>query len=399
MGNAFPQTGCNHFHPSASMPELRSRTGPDLAKYHSPRRFASLDGLRFLCIGAVLWHHAPVWQDDGLRLLTRGFVGVDFFFVLSGFLITTLLVRERRATGHISLKGFYWRRILRIIPVYFFVVTAVCVYYIFVKGERQYLEHAPYYYLFLSNFLSSDIPMLGATWSLAVEEQYYMLWPLLLVLLPARALLPVLAGLIALNLAAITNALTPLGITAVEAGPLVFKMFNATYAPILIGSALAILLDRPGSFDRMARLAGYRLAPLATFVILLLMLQVLPQDLRGWPNLLIHLTMAACLATLVVREDNLLRPLMTFPPIARVGEISYGIYLYHLLALHVVNVGLARADLQNLWVVTLLYSLLSIAIAEFSFRTWESWFLRLKDKRFGRVRAVEPATDPRLRER
>lgn len=371
------------------MPELRPRTGPDPAEYHATRRFASLDGLRFLCIGAVLWHHAPVWQDGSLRILTRGFVGVDFFFVLSGFLITTLLVRERRATGRISLKGFYWRRILRIVPVYFLVVTVVCVYYIFLKGERQYLELAPYYYLFLSNFLVGDIPTLGPTWSLSVEEQYYMLWPLLLVLLPARALLPVLAGLVVLNLAAITGALTPLGITAVEAGPLVFKMFNATYAPILIGSALAILLDRAGSFDRLARIAGHRLAPLITFAVLLLLLQVLPQDLRGWPNLVMHLTMAACLATLVVREDNALRPVLSFPPIARVGEISYGIYLYHLLALHVVNVSLGQAGMQDPWTVMLLYALLSIAIAEVSFRTWERWFLRLKDKRFGRVPAVE----------
>lgn len=85
-------------------------------------------------------------------LLTRGFLGVDFFFVLSGFLITTLLLRETAQRGRFSLRDFYRRRIVRIVPVYFFVVTIASVYSVLIKGETQYAGLVPYYYLFLSNF-------------------------------------------------------------------------------------------------------------------------------------------------------------------------------------------------------------------------------------------------------
>lgn len=103
-------------------------------RYLSQRHFGSLDGLRCLCIIAVLWHHAPVTEVvQQPLLLRRGFVGVDFFFVLSGFLITTLLLREESSTGRISLRGFYFRRALRILPVYFLLVTAVILYWIFTR--------------------------------------------------------------------------------------------------------------------------------------------------------------------------------------------------------------------------------------------------------------------------
>lgn len=138
-------------------------------RYQAVRFFSSLDGLRFICIGMVLWHHSParVALEDAGRFWGRGFTGVDFFFVLSGFLITTLLLREEEATGRISLSDFYRRRILRIVPVYFFVVTAICLYYIGWKGMDELRPLVPYYYLFLSNFLIDDIPLLSITWSLA----------------------------------------------------------------------------------------------------------------------------------------------------------------------------------------------------------------------------------------
>lgn len=92
----------------------------------------------------VLWHHAQPIKVQGLPILDRGFLGVDFFFVLSGFLITTLLLREADRYGSFSLKNFYLRRIIRIIPVYFFVVTGVSVYYILIEGQTEYLELLPW---------------------------------------------------------------------------------------------------------------------------------------------------------------------------------------------------------------------------------------------------------------
>ena len=114
------------------------------AAYLHQRRFASLDGVRCLCIAAVLWHHSPLMDPASpVQLLTRGFVGVDMFFALSGFLITTLLLREERAKGAISLSGFYWRRALRILPAYLLLLAAMSAYWIGVKGQRELMPLVP----------------------------------------------------------------------------------------------------------------------------------------------------------------------------------------------------------------------------------------------------------------
>ena len=360
-------------------------------------RFASLDGLRTLCIAAVLWHHAPLVGEAAARwtVLGRGFLGVDFFFVLSGFLITTLLLREARQDGRFSLRGFYWRRALRILPPYLLVVTAVSVYYVAVKGEWRYLEFVPFYYLFLANFLQGDLPLLSPTWSLSVEEQFYMVWPLLMLALPRRALGPALAAGVALNLAAVTGALRPLGIVPFELGVLRFEMFTATYAPLLVGAALALGLDGRRSHAALASVLGRRGAPFAAFALLAALLVLLPRDVEGWPGLALHLAMALTLGTLVAREDHALRPVLAWAPIRRVGEISYGIYLYHLVALHVVVAGLARLGWHDAaagwgWAVLALYTGVSILMAEASFRLLEGPCLALRHRRRppGRVPAT-----------
>jgi len=359
------------------------RPSTGFAAYRAQTYFSSLDGLRFICIMAVLWHHAPVWPDmqQPSPILTRGFLGVDFFFVLSGYLITTLLVREEDRHGRFSVRGFYWRRILRILPVYFLIVTALGVYYIFVKGEVGYLAQWPYYYLFLANFLTDHIPMLPPTWSLSVEEQFYMIWPLLLLVLPRRWMLPVLAVLIAINLAAVTGALAPFGIVPVDLGVLRFEMFTTTYAPILMGSALALLLHHARSFDVIARLLGRRVMPLVLFAALAVLIDLMPPQLAGWPNLVLHLTMTACLASLVVREDHVLRPVMTLRPVAWIGTISYGIYLYHLIALHIATVIAGPPDASSLPLLLFLYVGLTLAISGLSFRYFEEPILRFRRDR------------------
>lgn len=355
---------------------------PDFARYLGQRRFGSLDGLRFLCILAVIWHHGPiwgqVWDKAGPLLAARGFLGVDFFFVLSGYLITTLLLREAARDGSFSLKGFYIRRARRILPIYLFVVALAAGWFILGKGQVKYLEYLPYYLFFLANFLTEHIPLLAPTWSLAVEEQYYLVWPLLLMILPPRAVLPVLGVLIAVNVAGIMGAFAPLGLVAFEAGPLTIALPNATYAPILIGSALAVILNDPRGFAVVNRLCGARLAAPLLLVLVVGLAAVLPPDLRGLPNLALHLAMAACLAALVVREDNGLAPVLRLRPLARVGEISYGIYLYHLFALHIASVLVARLGLGPTevgpWLVLVGYGLISVLIAEISYRTLEAWF-------------------------
>src|SRR4051812_43977390 len=97
------------------------------------RSFGSLDGVRGLCILAVLWHHSG--PASGIPLSQRGFLGVDMFFVLSGFLIVTLLLRERDRTGRISLRKFYARRTLRIFPIYYLLIFGLLFLYLVFRPE------------------------------------------------------------------------------------------------------------------------------------------------------------------------------------------------------------------------------------------------------------------------
>lgn len=343
--------------------------------YRSRKRFGNLDGLRFICILMVLWHHAPFSSLELPQFFTRGFLGVDFFFVLSGFLITTLLLREAGENGRFSMRNFYLRRILRILPVYFFVITCVSAYYVLVSGQDNLAPLVPYYYLFLSNFLVEHIPTLGITWSLSVEEQYYVLWPLLLMILPRRLLVPTCLILVFVNVAC---AMGVFGLEPVAYRELLIRLPNATYAPILLGSLAAIFLHRQESFNFFYRLVGYRYASLCGFLVLILFLNYGPMNVLGLPNLFIHLTMTFILMGLVVREDTPLTPMLTNSFVVRAGAVSYGIYLYHLIVLDVVNRTAQSIGGLSHWAVFFTYSILSFLVAEVSFRTLEAYFTRFR---------------------
>lgn len=349
----------------------------DFSIYRKTKEFQNLNGLRFICIAMVLWHHSIPIETDLLNIHLRGFLGVDFFFILSGFLITTLLLRER-SDGSFSIKRFYLRRALRILPVFFFVVGVVGAYYVFVRGQYEYMRIWPYYFFFLSNFLSEHIPTLGPTWSLAVEEQYYLIWPLLLALTPQKHIVPVLVFLIVVN---VLGGMFQTADSGIGFLLLTLKLPGPTYAPILMGSLLAILLHNQYVFERMAVYIGGKWAPAILAVLLFVVIEFPADKLQGLPNLAIHSTMTLLLASLVVRENTILSPFLTNKHISRVGEVSYGIYLYHLIGLHITNAGLRAIGIGDGWALLLIYALISYFMAEISYRTLEEFFQRFRHDR------------------
>lgn len=352
--------------------------------YRDKQYFGSLDGLRAFCILLVLWHHSPVPLPDldtYPQIFRRGFTGVDFFFVLSGYLITTLLLREEDRNGRFSIAGFYRRRVLRIVPVYFLVVTLCAIWWIGVRGQTQWWAYLPYYYAFLSNFLLDDIPLLAPTWSLAVEEQYYMLWPALMLLLPVLRWR--VAFIVTMILAAVVvgEGLVPQPVVAPENAMARFGLPMGAYAAILLGSLTGIVLHNPKGFAVLFSVLGRWYMPLVLFVALLLAWELLPSNLQGLPNLVMHGLMAALLASLVVREDNVLAPVLKWRPFVQIGMISYGIYLWHLIGRHI---GVEAADVLGFdglsadWVAMPIYLIMSYLIALASFHWFESFFLKLK---------------------
>ena len=348
------------------------------ASYIKRGHFGLLDGLRFICIVMVLWHHSSLRESFDLLLLQRGFLGVDFFFVLSGFLITTLLLREEKRHGDFSLGNFYLRRLIRIVPIYFFVVSSVSFYFIVLKKQYELIELLPFYYLFLSNFLIDHIPLLTITWSLSVEEQYYLLWPLLLLILPRYLIIPALIVFI------IVNVLSGVGVIlggAFEIWPLAIGMPNSTYAPILLGSLSAILLNSKKTFLVFASFLNQRFAALFVLCVLVGLMYFLPPDIRGLPNLAIHIFMTIFIMSIVINEENILSFILKNKLIARVGMVSYGIYLYHLIALDISTRTFSHLGLENNWLILIGYVLMSWLMAEVSFRTLERFFQRFKPYR------------------
>jgi len=256
-------------------------------------------------------------------------------------------------------------------------LAIVIVIYVVIKGQYQYLEIIPGYIFFGANFIVDHIPTLSITWSLSVEEQYYLLWPVILLILPSRWLVPGLLVMIATNVGLMLLELsrgTPVGIRTEH---YFFRLPNSTYAPILLGSLLAVWLDRRWGYRTLRSLVGYNGAPGLLLLSLAVTLLLLPTDLRGWPNLCVHLLMMLTLASIVVREDNHLAWFLQNGLVSRIGEISYGVYLYHLLAEHVTRTFLSRVGLDSsTWLHLLIYVGISLMLAELSFRYYESRFLQ-----------------------
>jgi peptidoglycan/LPS O-acetylase OafA/YrhL len=364
--------------------------GDEYTRFTKSKKFGSLDGLRALAIVAVVWHHAGV-AVPGWQITSRGFLGVDLFFVISGFLIVTLLLREQDRTGTISLFNFYVRRFLRIFPPYYLLLFVVGIVAYLKPGGNQSeaVKHdLPYALLYVSDL----VPMysqLSITWSLAVEEQFYVFIPTLLKI-PTSLKYLGRASPILLVFAYVLSSLLPFGIFPALHLPEFFR--QTTFGPILLGAMLAYVFHERRWFICASRFLGLPVTPLVVLGLLLVLVNWSPADISGWPRVLMHWSMLALVASCVVREDNVLAPFLSLKPVKRLGVVSYGVYLYHLVVMHFVLKGLSVTGASQgvmAFVVTLLGTW---ALAELSYRFFESRFLALK-ARFGSY-STQPPEQP-----
>lgn len=342
------------------------------ASYLATRSFASLDGLRALAITAVVWLHTtndlPRWIA-----LRRGFLGVDFFFIISGFLIVTLLLRERRRTEGVSLRDFYVRRFLRICPAYWLMLVLVaCTVYLKAGASTADIKRdLPYAVFYVSNLVPMA-SMLSITWSLSAEEQFYLLVP------SVAKYLPRMFPYVFLPIAYVLVSLPPFGVFSGIHLPEFFK--QTTFGPILLGVILAYVLDHPGGWTRAAQVLRHPLSPLFALALVGLSCSYSGEDISGWPRLFIHASLLALLATCVVREKHALVPVLTWWPVRRIGIVSYGIYLYHLLVYWPASKLLGHTGVQFRYALFVVVAALSWAVAEVSYRLFERRFLMLKER-------------------
>jgi peptidoglycan/LPS O-acetylase OafA/YrhL len=355
--------------------------------YLRTKNFSALNGVRCLCCLAVIKVHVN-WSSPWPRLIDAGWLGVDLFFVISGFLIVTLLIRERERRGSVSLGSFYARRSLRIFPIYYLMIFAVIGFYLIAtpwrpNGLRYYLPALPVLLTYTQDVIRVPLGYFFHCWSLAMEEQFYLFWPTIekVAIRPLRWI--VLGGLLLVNVGVNFGLFDGL-ITRIYGDSTALNMaaYQITFTPILLGVLLAYLLHDRRSFSVLYRVVGYRWSPFLFLALLFATCEVTPDLAEGWPRLMLHLTFMLLLGSLVVREDHFARPILTLPPIARMGVISYGIYLYHVWIIGILEFARDRLHLgtMNGPVMFGFVTLATVAAAEVSYRFIEQPLLRVKER-------------------
>jgi peptidoglycan/LPS O-acetylase OafA/YrhL len=326
--------------------------------YRERRYFPELDGLRALCALAVISFHMRGFEKEWWKWFGGG-VGVIVFFVLSGYLITTLGLREEDQHGRVSLPAFYVRRCCRIFPLYYLVLAlyvlliGVCAFRADMHALPQTWDTWPYLVVYLQ-----EVAMMGLTpagqympfahsWTLGVEEKFYLVWPILAFVLWSSRARPRRLWTVGLVLAWLPlTALLALGNpTARVVGDCLFGHFH-----ILVGCLLALLLHERNWFVRLRFLGTGFWTALAGAVFLTAL--VGRTAAAGVPHLprALEVIVALAAATLIgclLLGDGPLHRLLRSGPLTFVGRLSYGVYLLHMVAMAVVYALLPAAATQR----------------------------------------------------
>jgi peptidoglycan/LPS O-acetylase OafA/YrhL len=330
-----------------------SRQRPHVTLPH----YGALDGLRGLAVMAVLLYHGGVSWAQG------GFLGVEMFFVLSGFLITSLLVSEWAESATIGLRAFWGRRARRLLPALFALVMAIGVYYALAGPTRAIpglQGDGISTLLYFSNWhqvaagtsyfaASGPVSPLQHTWSLAIEEQFYLLWPLVVVGVLGLARRcgasqrRSLQGLLGLSLTGAALSAVEL-LMLFDGGRGLDRVYYGTdtrAAGLLVGAALAISLAIRRRFPAASRsprrrpsVPGWALGAAGVLALAALAAgTALAAGSDAWVYpyglLAVDAAMVLLVLTVVLRPLGAVGRLLGLAPLRGIGKISYGLYLWH----------------------------------------------------------------------
>ena len=355
--------------------------------------YDQIDGLRCLCVLGVLFQH---FIDPRVaKYFYSANIGVDLFFLVSGFLITEILInlKLKYPVGH-ALKVFYTRRILRIFPLYYlYWAILILFFYSQVKGSVTWgLLYAYNFY----NIGHDEIPVAGHLWSLAVEEQFYMVWPLVLMVVPYKYFKTCVLALLSGSLLFLLFYFNPASYHYTY-----FHTFACSVS-LLTGALLAYLKKEHAQklLQILPKLSLFPLLGLAgTFALCYL---VAKQYLGSGYLILIRLLV--CVAGFYLVGRMAIKPFkgisgrfLLNPVVRYIGRISYGIYIYHLLVFFTlypyINSAFAKIfessffdsgiikyiKYNNTFLKMPVYTIIVIGLASLSYYLFEKRFLKLKN--------------------
>jgi len=360
--------------------------------------FPNLDGLRFFCFLSVFLYHSfyseysyikndTIYKFVEKDLFGNGNLGVNFFFVLSGFLITFLLIKEKEFENKINIPNFWVRRVLRIWPLYFFCVFFGFVIFPIIKkmfGQESTETANPIYYLtFLNNFdfINKGLPdasVLGVLWSVAIEEQFYFVWPILLAVIPNRYYGVLFSSIII--------------------GTFIFRAKNDTFDMHEYHTFSCIGDMAIGAFGAyFASQNIYKLKienwsrKFILFIYLIFGIIFLFREQIFYSNYYCRIFERGFIAVIIlciILEQNFsqrsLFKLSTFKYISKLGLVTYGLYCLHFIGILITIKLTAKLKLNsNLWEVLVLETITSLAItiliAWVSYNYFEKYFLKWKE--------------------
>lgn len=360
--------------------------------------FPNLDGLRFLAFFLVYWQHCSVrlfellkeygmLTDSQSQFFVTGGYGVSFFFVLSGFLITYLLLQEVKENGTINIKAFYVRRILRIFPLYYLVLFWGFAIYPLLRHllKMPVFDNGNFwvYFFFLGNFDLIYAPtqrssFVGITWSVGIEEQFYIFWAFLFFFLPKnlyKYLFPVIIIISCL-----------------------FRFYNrgdnsVTYfhtlsvvSDLAVGGGMAYLaMNKPNFIDLFQKLKKSYIALiyLLGFILIWFYPSLFWLNQTGWlQRLVFSLFFAFIIAEQNYAEHSFYK-MKNFKIISKLGIYTYGLYLLHPIAMYFLEIFCDFLHIDHDAFIRTIFSMsvglcLSIFISYISYEFFESRFLRLK---------------------
>lgn len=360
---------------------------PTTARTHHP----ALDILRGLAISIVVFYH----NFGSISFFRFGWMGVDLFFVLSGFLITDILLKTRE--NKFYFRNFYMRRILRIVPLYYLVLIiffSLSPVLFSQKGPdttfSYYNDNKLWFWSYFQNWLMvhkgmPPVPFLSHFWSLAIEEQFYLVWPFMIFFIKRVETIKKLV--IALIIFAVIVRFS----TWLAYPHEVEKFYCSTFTrmdSLLMGCLLSIHLSQGKQISRKAMLVvGHSFA--ALIISSLLVFGNLRQDNVLFPTIGYTLT-AAFFSVLVYlflnKEDQLANGLKYLSGLRFIGKISYGMYVYHIPIYLILSTGLNRMSenlslgfpLNSALFISALSVALTLLVSTLSFYLLEQPILKLK---------------------